>query len=213
MYALLAGMQAAYILVAGFAKIMIGILVGVAPFAITTTVFRRTQFLFEAWLSALISYFMYPVAAAGVMGFVATVAKEAFSVRDESTLVGITGVVTIIIVGIFALKSIPQIASNITGQLNLGGIAPEALSIVARPAVKAGEISKGAGAQVLSGATTGGETAQRSQQSRRFGSATDMKLANAGAALANNRVGHFIQRRRDLNAARAANERRRQKPA
>lgn len=211
MYALLAGLQAAYILVAGFAKMMIGILVGVAPFAIATTAFHRTQFLFEAWLSALISYFMYPVAAAGVMGFVATVAKEAFSVRDESTLLGITGVVTIIIVGIFALKSIPQIASNITGQLNLGGIAPEALSIVARPAVQAGQISRGAGAQVLSGATTGGETAQRAAQNRRFGSKTDMKLANAGAALANNRVGHFIQRRRDLNAARAANERRRQK--
>ncbi len=213
MYALLAGLQAAYILVAGFAKMMIGILVGLAPFAIAATIFRRSQFLFEAWLSALISYFLYPVAAAGVMGFVANVANSTFAGASKDSLLGITGVVTIIIVGIFALKSIPQIASNITGQLNLGGIAPEALSIVARPAVKAGEISKGAGAQVLSGATTGGETAQRSQQSRRFGSATDMKLANAGAALANNRVGHFVQRRRDLNAARAANERRRQKPA
>mgnify|MGYP000392108239 CR=1 FL=1 len=91
MYVLLAGLQAAYILVAGFAKIMIGILIGLAPFAIGATVIQRTQFLFEAWLSSLIGYFLYPVAAAGVMGFVASVGAKAFDGSDSTTLVGITG--------------------------------------------------------------------------------------------------------------------------
>lgn len=207
MYVLLAALQAAYVLVAGFAKIMIGILVGLAPFAISATIFARTQFLFEAWLSSLIGYFMYPVAAAGVMGFIATVAESAFDDSSSSTLLGITGVVVIILVGIYALKSIPQIASNITGQLNLAGIAPEALRVAARPAVKAGEIAKGAGGQVASGFMTGGETAQRAQHSRRFGSATDMKLANLGAAAGNNAIGRFAQRRKDVQFAREANER------
>lgn len=207
MYVLLAGLQAAYILVAGFAKIMIGILIGLAPFAIGATIIQRTQFLFEAWMSSLIGYFLYPVAAAGVMGFVASVGNEAFEESASTTLVGITGVVVIIIVGIYALKSIPQIASNITGQLNLGGIAPEALRIAGSPASKAGELGKYAGGQLLSGATTGGETAQRAAQSRRLGSAADLKLANAGARLANNRLGHFVQRRRDTQFARASNER------
>ncbi len=207
MYVLLAALQAAYVLVAGFAKIMIGILIGLAPFAIGSTCFTRTQFLFEAWLSSLIGYFLYPVAAAGVMGFVATVARNAFTASADSTLLGVTGVVVIILVGIFALKSIPQIASNITGQLNLGGIAPEALSIAARPAIKAGEVTKTAGMQVVSGVTTGGETAQRAAHSRRFGSAIDMKLANAGARLGNNKLGRFVQRRRDVQFAREANER------
>jgi len=211
MYILLAALQAAYILVAGFAKIMIGILIGLAPFAIAATCLNRTQFLFEAWVSSLIGYFMYPVAAAGVMGFIAAVASEAFTYSDDSTLIGITGVVVIILVGIYALYTIPQIASNITGQLNLGGIAPQALNIVSRPATKAGSILKGAGAQVLSGATTGGETAQRAAQSRRFGSATDMKLANFGAKLSDNAVGRFAQRRRDLQFARESNERARAK--
>ena len=211
MYLLLATLQAAYILVAGFAKIMIGILIGLAPFAIAATCLNRTQFLFEAWVSALIGYFMYPVAAAGVMGFIASVATRAFDISDDSTLIGITGVVVIIIVGIYALYTIPQVASNITGQLNLGGIAPQALSIATRPAMKAGEITKGAGAQVLSGATTGGETSQRAAMSRRFGSAMDMRLANAGAKLSDNSAGRFVQRRRDMQFAREANERLRAK--
>ena len=211
MYLLLAMLQAAYILVAGFAKIMIGILIGLAPFAIAATCLNRTQFLFEAWVSSLIGYFMYPVAAAGVMGFVASVASEAFDTSSSSTLIGITGVVVIIIVGIYALLTIPQIASNITGQLNLGGIAPQALSIVGRPMLKAGEITQGAGKQVLSGATTGGETAQRAAQVRRYGSAMDMKLANAGARLSNNAAGRFVQRRRDVQFARESNERLRAK--
>ena len=211
MYLLLAMLQAAYILVAGFAKIMIGILIGLAPFAIAATCLNRTQFLFEAWVSSLIGYFMYPVAAAGVMGFIAAVATRAFDTSSTSTLIGITGVVVIIIVGIYALLTIPQIASNITGQLNLGGIAPQALSIVGRPMLKAGEITQGAGKQVLSGATTGGETAQRAAQVRRFGSAMDMKLANAGARLSNNAAGRFVQRRRDVQFARESNERLRAK--
>ncbi len=211
MYLLLALLQAAYILVAGFAKIMIGILVGLAPFAVAATCLNRTQFLFEAWVSSLIGYFMYPVAAAGVMGFVASVAKAAFTSRNEETLIGITGVVVIIIVGIYGLLTIPQVASNITGQLNLGGIAPQALSIVSRPAIQAGQIAKGAGAQVLSGATTGGETLQRATQNRRFGSASDMKLATVGAKLSDNAAGRFVQRRRDVQFARASNERLRAK--
>ena len=213
MYILLAGLQAAYILVAGFAKIMIGILIGLAPFAIGATCLHRTQFLFESWMSSLIGYFLYPVAAAGVMGFVASVADRAFRESDSTALIGITGVVVVIIVGIFALKSIPQIASNVTGQLNLAGAAPEALRIASSPAVKAGQVAKGAAAQVASGATTGGETVQRAQQLRRTGSATDNKLASAGAKLANNRVGHFVQRRRDVQFAREANERMRAKAA
>jgi|GEM_PF-1495869 type IV secretory pathway VirB6-like protein len=211
MYLLLALLQAAYILVAGFAKIMIGILVGLAPFAIAATCLNRTQFLFEAWVSSLIGYFMYPVAAAGVMGFVATVAERAFTSRSEETLIGITGVVVVIIVGIYGLLTIPQVASNITGQLNLGGIAPQALSIVSRPAIAAGGFMKRSGAQVLSGATTGGETAQRAAQTRRFGSAMDMNLANVGARLSDNAAGRFVQRRRDVQFARASNERLRAK--
>jgi len=211
MYLLLALLQAAYILVAGFAKIMIGILVGLAPFAIAATCLNRTQFLFEAWVSSLIGYFMYPVAAGGVMGFVATVAERAFLAQSEETLIGITGVVVVIIVGIYGLLTIPQVASNITGQLNLGGIAPQALSIVSRPAIKAGEIGKGAAAQIASGFTTGGETIQRANQNRRFGSAMDMKLANVGAKLSDNATGRFVQRRRDMQFARASNERLRAK--
>jgi hypothetical protein len=67
------------------------------------------------------------------------------------------------------------------------------------------------GAQVLSGATTGGETIQRAAQNRRFGSSMDMKLANVGAKISDNAAGRFVQRRRDVQFARASNERLRAK--
>lgn len=212
MYVLLSLLSAVYILVAGFAKIMIGILIGLAPFAIASTCLKRTQFLFEAWLSALVGYFMYPVAAAAVVAFVTSVAATAFDAKDTSALVGITGFIVIIIIAIFALGSIPNIASNITGQLNLGGIAPQALNIVKAPFAKAGSIAKGAAGQFASGYSTGGETKQKAEQLRRFGSKSDIRMANAGAHAANNMVGKFVQRRRDLSAAKASNERLRSKP-
>lgn len=206
MYVLLAGLMAVYVLVAGFAKMMIAILIGLAPFAIAATILQRTQFLFEAWLSSLIGYFLYPVAAAGVMGFIATVGKRAFEQSaGSSTLIGITGVIVLIIVGILALKSIPQIASNITGQINLAGIAPEALRIAGAPISKAASQMKAMGSQFASGFSTGGETKQRAEQSRRYGSRTDMAMANLGARAANNSIGRAIQRRRSLEVAREAN--------
>lgn len=184
MYILLAALQAVYILIAGFAKIMIGILVGLAPFAIGATVFTRTQFLFEAWLSSLIGYFMYPVAAAGVMGFVATVANEVFGTSSDASLIGITGVVVIILVGLFALRAVPQIAANITGQLNLAGIAPEALQIVSRPIRKSGHMAVNVAGHMGRGSSSG--TQDKAQ-----------KLS----------ISKFTQRRRDMQFARDSNKR------
>lgn len=184
MYILLAALQAVYILIAGFAKIMIGILVGLAPFAIGATIFNRTQFLFEAWLSSLIGYLMYPVAAAGVMGFVATVANEVFDNRTDTALVGITGVVVIILVGLFALRAVPQIAANLTGQMNLAGIAPEALQIVGRSIGKTNHTSANTAENIRRG-----------------------KTANDNGKVHDPQISKFTQRRRDVQFARDSNER------
>lgn len=135
LYGVLAVLMAAYVLVVAFSKIMIAFLLGMAPLAMAATIFERTKTFFEAWLSSFIGYFMYPIAAAGIIGTVINVSKT-FSTTGSpqtNTLGSILGFLVIIFVGIFALKSIPQAVSNITGQFNLASISPQALSLVGSP--------------------------------------------------------------------------------
>lgn len=135
LYGVLAVLMAAYVLVVSFSKIMIAFLLGLAPLAMVATIFERTKTFFEAWLSSFIGYLMYPIAAAGIIGTVINVAGN-FSGNLgslQSTLGSILGFLVIIFVGIFALKSIPQAVSNITGQFNLAGVSPQALSLVGSP--------------------------------------------------------------------------------
>lgn len=137
LYAVLALLMAAYVLIVAFSKLMIAFLLGVAPLAMIFTIFERTKNLFEAWLSAFIGYLMYPVAAAGIIGTVINVSANYnlsnIGTGSAVTLGSILGFLVIIFVGFFALWSIPQAVSNITGQFNLAGITPQALKVAGLP--------------------------------------------------------------------------------
>lgn len=134
-YGVLAVLMAAYVLIVAFSKIMIAFLLGLAPLAMMATIFERTKTFFEAWLSALIGYLLYPVAAAGIIGTVINVSNNYTMTNPSgSTLGSILGFLVMIFVGIFALKSIPQAVANITGQFNLASVTPQALRVVGSPA-------------------------------------------------------------------------------
>ena len=133
-YVVLAVLMAAYVLIVGFAKIMIAFLLGVAPLAMTCTIFDKTRNLFEAWLTAFVGYLLYPIAAAAVISSVVKVGESQFTNPENAVnLATILGFFVVVFVGIFALKSIPQAASHITGQFHLANIAPEAVRIANRP--------------------------------------------------------------------------------
>jgi type IV secretion system protein VirB6 len=135
LYGVLAVLMAAYVLIVAFSKIMLAFLLGLAPMAMMATIFERTKFLFESWLSSFIGYLLYPVAAAGIIGTVINVANNYTMTNPSgSTLGSILGFIVMIIVGIFALKSIPQAVANITGQFNLASVTPQALRAVSSPA-------------------------------------------------------------------------------
>lgn len=129
-YVFLAALMAIYVLVAGFAKIMLAMLIGVAPLAIIFSIFNRTKSLFEAWLSSFISYLMYPIAASAVLSTVVTVAAGQFRSQDQVQNVGsILGFLVIVFVGIVAIYKIPEAVNHMTGQIHLASIAPEALRL------------------------------------------------------------------------------------
>ena len=140
LYVVLGGLMAVYVFIVGFAKLMIAFLLGVAPITIAATIFDKTKGIFEAWLSAMIGYLMYPVASAGIIVAVVTVAHDVFRPdKDVTDLGSILGFFVIVFVGIFALKSVPMAVTHITGQINLAGIAPQALRIAGKPLEKSSD--------------------------------------------------------------------------
>lgn len=140
LYVVLGVLMAVYVFIVGFAKLMIAFLLGVAPIAIGATLFEKTKGILEAWLSAMIGYLMYPVASAGIIVAVVSVAHDVFRNTDAVTDLGsILGFFVIVFVGIFALIAIPSAVTHITGQINLASIAPQALRIAGKPLEKSSD--------------------------------------------------------------------------
>ncbi|MDR7127241.1 type IV secretion system protein [Pseudotabrizicola sp. 4114] len=142
LYVVLGLLMAVYVFIVGFAKLMIAFLLGVAPIVIGATIFEKTKGLFEAWLSAMIGYMMYPVASAGIIVAVVTVAHDVFrGTKDVTDLGSILGFFVIVFVGIFALMAIPNAVTHITGQISLASIAPQALRVAGKPLEKSTEVA------------------------------------------------------------------------
>lgn len=156
LYVVLGILMAVYVFIVGFAKLMIAFLLGVAPLAIGATIFEKTKGLFEAWLSAMIGYLMYPIASAGIIVAVVTVAHDVFREEKHVTDLGaILGFFVIVFVGIFALRSIPQAVAHITGQINLAGIAPQALQVASKPLERSSDYAARRMSEFRSGFLTG----------------------------------------------------------
>ena len=182
LYAVLGLLMAAFVLIVGFSKIMLAFLLGLAPLAILFTILEKTKNLFEAWLTALIGYLMYPVAAASIIGTVISVANSVFDPANAVTSMGvILPFLVVVFVGIFALKDIPQAVSNLTGQFNLASVAPEALRIagtpISAPAQLVGQSLEARGKNYASGFIDSGKTRMQSKWTR------DRRLAQQGYRL------------------------------
>lgn len=159
LYLVLGVLMAVYVFIVGFAKLMIAFLLGIAPFAIGATIFEKTKGLFEAWLSAMIGYLMYPVASAGIIVAVVSVAHEVFRHTEDITDLGsILGLFVIVFVGKFALLAIPMAVTHLTGQINLANVTPQALRVAGKPLVKSSDYLARRMGEVRSGFLHGGKT-------------------------------------------------------
>ncbi|WP_312528885.1 type IV secretion system protein [Paracoccus sp. (in: a-proteobacteria)] len=161
-YIFLSALMAAYILVVGFAKIMIAFLLGVAPLAMIATIFDKTRNLFEAWLTAFVGYLMYPIAAAAVIASIVKVAEDqaVSATTADSTLGTILGFFVVVFVGVFALRAIPSAAGHLTGQFHLARITPQPMSGVSRALIgERGQMLRG-------GMMTGGVKRDLAQNER-----------------------------------------------
>jgi len=82
MLSLLGGL-AAFILVAS--RLMIALLIGLAPIMIFLTLFEVTKDYFSRWLSALISFSIYPIVVAGVFATITGVARSLLTRLGDPT--------------------------------------------------------------------------------------------------------------------------------
>jgi len=186
LYVVLGVLMAVYVFIVGFSNLMIAFLLGVAPIAIGATIFEKTKGIFEAWLSAMIGYLMYPVASAGVIVAVVTVAHDVFrETKDVTDLGSILGFFVIVFVGIFALMAIPNAVTHITGQISLASFAPQALRIAGKPLERASDYSARRMNEMRSGFMHG-KTGQHHQRDQ---SRSDAERGQA----ARQRLGQFIR--------------------
>ncbi len=186
LYVVLGILMAVYVFIVGFAKLMIAFLLGVAPIAIGATIFEKTKGIFEAWLSAMIGYLMYPVASAGVIMAVVTVAHDVFRETKHVTDLGsILGFFVIVFVGIFALMAIPNAVTHVTGQISLASIAPQALRVAGKPLEKASDYSGRRMSEYRSGLMTG----KTSHHHQRDQARSDAERGQA----TRQRIGQFIR--------------------
>ena len=167
LYVILGLLMAAYVLIVGFAKIMTAVLLGLAPLAIIATIFDKTKNLFEAWLSAMIGYMLYPVGTAGIIGTLIVVTDHTFQqMGGETGLADVLPFLVVVIVGIAALASIPTFVASITGNFSLGTFAPQALTIAGAPLIGLSDRAQNYGREFASGFMNDGKTIHHAQRDR-----------------------------------------------
>ncbi len=163
-----------YVIIVMFAKLMITVLIGVAPVVAALTMFERTKSVFEAWLSSLAGYLMYPIAAAGVIGTVVGLANSFATDAASAGVIGDTiGFLVLAFVGIVSLAYIPNVASGISGNFSLGNFAPQALKVAGAPLTKLGSMTRNGATEFASGLKSGKTSGLAKYAQQR-------KLADAG---------------------------------
>lgn len=98
----LLGGLAAFFLIA--ARLMIALLIGLAPIMIFLTLFEVTKDYFARWLSALISFAIYPVIIAGVFATIIGVSNSLIARLTTADAIGTIGAVVPFFMMVFMAK-------------------------------------------------------------------------------------------------------------
>lgn len=98
----LLGGLAAFFLIA--ARLMIALLIGLAPIMIFLTLFEVTKDYFARWLSALISFAIYPIIIAGVFATIIGVSNSLIARLADADAIGTIGAVVPFFMMVFMAK-------------------------------------------------------------------------------------------------------------
>lgn len=182
MLILMAMLQCVYVFIVAMAKIALAVCVATAPLAFLCLLSERTKNLFEAWMQSIIAYSMYPIAAAATIGVLTTMLGNVGrdNTPDSSSFDSILVFLVLMLLGKATMATIPIMASNLTGQMNLSSFSPDKLR------GSMGGLGGAAGnkvAQFARGAMSDGQTRQMKRNADQAGTRGDKAAAEAGRRL------------------------------
>lgn len=104
-----------------FSKIMLALLIGLAPIMIATSIFEATKDYFHRWLSNLVSYAMFPLVISGVMATIIGMANSLVSRMGDPTEADSIGALLPFFAMVFMatgmIAAIPFIVKGLSGNI------------------------------------------------------------------------------------------------
>lgn len=118
------------VFVIGVSKILLAVMVALAPIAFLASFFKSTLQLFMAWTQATISVALTPVVAAGVVAVILSIGTSIIdgTATDLSTIGEAGRLMTLLIVAIIGMAVVPTIVRSLSGSiLSMGSGLTEAI--------------------------------------------------------------------------------------
>ncbi|NRB19808.1 MAG: type IV secretion system protein [Rhodobacteraceae bacterium] len=129
-----------------YAKIILTLMVVVAPIAILCSLFKPTMSLFEAWSRSIIGYAFMPIAAAGAAGIVIAIAGEiAGSTPDPDgvdTLNLIFPFIVVLFLAAGIMLAVPSIAMGLSGSIGIASNAAGLSGLAKRGVIQSGQLGR-----------------------------------------------------------------------
>ncbi|TNC66411.1 type IV secretion system protein [Rubellimicrobium roseum] len=167
-----------------FAKVMLTLLIGIAPVMIATTLFEATKDYFHRWLSLFVGFAMYPLVIAGIMstviGMADAMADTLGDPAEDATLGALLPFFAMMFLAAGIIGVIPFLVRTLSGNL----VMPAISSVLGGNALNAGAGALGGAASQARYASAGLLNTQGSQARARAGNrgVTETLAAGVGAA-------------------------------
>ena len=108
-----------------FPKVVITVLLGLAPIMIAMTLFEATKGFFERWLSSCISWSLYPLFIASIFSIMLSMGNDMINRIGTDTYDSIGAFIPFIVLMILILICVallPSIVSSVSGQIHAMGV-------------------------------------------------------------------------------------------
>lgn len=140
-----------------FPKVVITVLLGLAPIMIAMTLFEATKGFFERWLSSCISWSLYPLFIASIFSIMLSMSNDMINRIGTDTYDGIGAFIPFIVIMILVIICVallPSIVGSVSGNIHTMGViaAGKMFTGNAKSAWNAGKgaVKAGQGAVALS---------------------------------------------------------------
>ena len=108
-----------------FPKIVITILLGLAPIVIALTLFEATKGFFERWLSACISWSLYPLFIASIFSIMISMGTDMIDrigTEGFSSVGAFIPFIVLLVLVLLCMAMLPALVTTVSGNINVPGL-------------------------------------------------------------------------------------------